>query len=79
MSAEKFYWKCQRWLLSDYLVTQVIEVVNIVEPGVVSAYKLTHLQSGCGHHNRYRIHLSFIGTWKHTKEFLNLDSEADPG
>ena len=41
MCAEKFYWKCHRRLLSDHLVAQGVEVVHIVEPGRVSAHKLT--------------------------------------
>ena len=41
MCAERFYWKCHRRLLSDYLVAQSVEVLHIVEPGKVSAHKLT--------------------------------------
>jgi uncharacterized protein (DUF488 family) len=41
MCAEKLYWKCHRRLLSDYLVTQGIEVIHIVGPGELSSHKLT--------------------------------------
>jgi len=41
MCAEKFYWKCHRRLLADYLVAQGVEVVHIVGPGKASSHKLT--------------------------------------
>jgi len=41
MCAEKFYWKCHRRLLSDYLVAQGVEVVHIVGAGKASDHKLT--------------------------------------
>jgi len=41
MCAERFYWKCHRRLLADYLVAQVVEVVHIVGPGKASSHKLT--------------------------------------
>lgn len=41
MCAEKFYWKCHRRLLGDYLVAQGVEVVHIVGPGKASSHKLT--------------------------------------
>jgi len=41
MCAEKFYWKCHRRLLSDYLVAQGVEVIHIVEPGRICDHKLT--------------------------------------
>ncbi|MHC4752827.1 MAG: DUF488 domain-containing protein [Planctomycetota bacterium] len=41
MCAEKFFWKCHRRLLSDYLVTQGVEVVHIVEQGRTLCHKLT--------------------------------------
>lgn len=41
MCAEKFYWKCHRRLLSDYLVAKSIEVVHIIGPGKSSGHKLT--------------------------------------
>jgi hypothetical protein len=41
MCAEKFYWKCHRRLLSDYLFSKGVEVVHIVEPGKTCAHKLT--------------------------------------
>jgi len=41
MCAEKFYWKCHRRLLADYLIAQGIEVVHILGPGKLSDHKLT--------------------------------------
>jgi uncharacterized protein (DUF488 family) len=41
MCAEKFYWKCHRRLLADYLVGQGVEVVHIVGSGKLSYHKLT--------------------------------------
>ncbi len=41
MCAEKFYWKCHRRLLADYLVAQGVEVIHIVGPGKASNHKLT--------------------------------------
>jgi uncharacterized protein (DUF488 family) len=41
MCAEKFYWKCHRRLLSDYLVAQGVEVVHIAGPGKLSIHKRT--------------------------------------
>lgn len=41
MCAEKFYWKCHRWLLSDFLVSQGAEVAHILEPGTLRLHRLT--------------------------------------
>ena len=41
MCAEKLYWKCHRKLLSDYLVTQGLEVIHIIGPGKLLGHKLT--------------------------------------
>jgi len=41
MCAEKFYWKCHRRLLSDYLIAKAVEVKHILEPGRASEHKLT--------------------------------------
>jgi uncharacterized protein (DUF488 family) len=41
MCAEKFYWKCHRRLLSDYLVAKSVEVAHIIGPGKSSGHKLT--------------------------------------
>ncbi len=41
MCAEKLYWKCHRRLLSDYLLTQGVEVIHIIGPGQLSGHKLT--------------------------------------
>jgi uncharacterized protein (DUF488 family) len=40
MCAEKLYWKCHRRLLSDYLVSQGVEVIHIIEPGRTSIHEL---------------------------------------
>jgi uncharacterized protein (DUF488 family) len=42
MCAEKFFWKCHRRLLSDYLFAQGAEVIHITELGRTSIHKLTH-------------------------------------
>jgi uncharacterized protein (DUF488 family) len=41
MCAEKLYWKCHRRLLSDYLVSQGVEVIHIMESGKTSEHELT--------------------------------------
>ena len=41
MCAEKLYWKCHRRILSDYLVSQGIEVVHIIGPNESSNHKLS--------------------------------------
>ncbi len=41
MCAEKFYWKCHRRLLSDYLTAQGAEVKHIVESGKLQPHKLS--------------------------------------
>lgn len=41
MCAEKFYWKCHRRLLSDYLTAQGVEVEHIVESGKLQAHRLS--------------------------------------
>ncbi|MFC1636992.1 DUF488 family protein [Planctomycetota bacterium] len=41
MCAEKLYWKCHRRILSDYLVSQGIEVIHIISPGEASTHKLS--------------------------------------
>jgi uncharacterized protein (DUF488 family) len=41
LCAEKFYWKCHRRLLSDYLTAQGAEVSHIIETGQVANHKLT--------------------------------------
>jgi uncharacterized protein (DUF488 family) len=41
MCAEKFYWKCHRRLLSDYLCIQGIEVLHIIEADKTVTHKLT--------------------------------------
>lgn len=40
MCAEKFYWKCHRRLLSDYLTAQGVQVIHIVETGKSYVHKL---------------------------------------
>jgi uncharacterized protein (DUF488 family) len=41
MCAEKFFWKCHRRLLSDFLVAQGVEVEHILEPSNLRSHKLT--------------------------------------
>lgn len=41
MCAEKFYWKCHRRLLSDYLSAKGVEVEHIVESGKLQPHKLS--------------------------------------
>jgi uncharacterized protein (DUF488 family) len=41
MCAEKLYWKCHRRILSDYLVSQGVEVIHILDPGKSSTHTLT--------------------------------------
>ncbi len=41
MCAEKFYWKCHRQLLSDYLFAQDVEVLHIIEVNKIVPHKLT--------------------------------------
>jgi uncharacterized protein (DUF488 family) len=41
MCAEKLYWKCHRRILSDYLVSQGVEIVHIIGPGESSNHKLS--------------------------------------
>jgi len=40
MCAEKLYWKCHRRILSDYLVSQGVEVVHIIGAAESSNHKL---------------------------------------
>jgi uncharacterized protein (DUF488 family) len=41
MCAEKFFWKCHRRLLSDFLYVQGIAVFHIIEHGTLREHKLT--------------------------------------
>jgi len=41
MCAEKFYWKCHRRLLSDYLFAQDVEVLHIIESDKIVPHRLT--------------------------------------
>ena len=41
MCAEKLYWKCHRRLLSDYLISQHIKVVHILDPSRNIEHELT--------------------------------------
>lgn len=41
MCAEKFYWRCHRRLISDYLVSQGHEVLHILDKNKVIPHKLT--------------------------------------
>ncbi len=41
MCAEKLYWKCHRRILSDYLVSQGVEVIHILGPDETSTHTLS--------------------------------------
>ena len=41
MCAERFFWKCHRRLLSDFLVAQGVAVEHIIEPGNLRLHTLT--------------------------------------
>ena len=41
MCAERFFWKCHRRLLSDFLVAQGVAVEHVLEPGNVRPHELT--------------------------------------
>jgi len=41
MCAERFYWRCHRRLLCDYLTSRGIEVVHIIDSGNSRPHKLT--------------------------------------
>jgi uncharacterized protein (DUF488 family) len=41
MCTERFFWKCHRRLLSDFLVAQGTDVTHIVEPGSLKPHRLT--------------------------------------
>ena len=41
MCAERFFWKCHRRLLSDFLVAQGAGVIHILESGSLKPHKLT--------------------------------------
>ena len=41
MCAERFFWKCHRRLLSDFLVAQGVAVEHVLEPGNLQHHKLT--------------------------------------
>ncbi|MBN2313451.1 MAG: DUF488 domain-containing protein [Sedimentisphaerales bacterium] len=43
MCAEKLYWKCHRRILSDYLISQGVEVIHILGPGESSIHKLSSI------------------------------------
>jgi uncharacterized protein (DUF488 family) len=41
MCAEKFYWKCHRRILCDFLVAQGVSIMHIIEPHSVKPHTLT--------------------------------------
>ncbi|MBW1696630.1 MAG: DUF488 domain-containing protein [Deltaproteobacteria bacterium] len=41
MCAEKFFWKCHRMLLSDFLTAQGIEVIHILDREKIQPHKLS--------------------------------------
>jgi len=76
MCAEKFYWKCHRRLLSDYLVAQGVEVVHIVGHSKASGHKMT---SGAIITTEAGVIYPSAEPRDTQKSFLNLDREAEPG
>ena len=75
MCAEKFYWKCHRRILSDYLVSQGIEVIHIIGPGESSSHKLSPdavaTQAGVIYPAPEQM--------DDQKSLFDLDTQADPG
>ena len=41
MCSEKYYWRCHRRIISDYLVAKGHEVTHIIEDGKTGRHKLT--------------------------------------
>lgn len=41
MCAERFFWKCHRRLLSDFLTAQGVAVEHIIEPDYLRRHRLT--------------------------------------
>jgi uncharacterized protein (DUF488 family) len=76
MCAEKFYWKCHRRLLADYLVAQGVEVVHIVGAGKLSNHKLT---PGAIITTEAGVIYPSPEPRDTQKSFLNLDRQAEPG
>jgi uncharacterized protein (DUF488 family) len=75
MCAEKFFWKCHRKFLSDYLIAKGIEVVHILEPAKLSGHKLTPCAVTIGGGVIYPLReLSDA-----QMSFLKLDTEVEPG
>jgi uncharacterized protein (DUF488 family) len=75
MCAEKFYWKCHRLLLSDYLIAQGTEVVHILGQGKLSGHKLTPyavITEGKG------VLYPLPEPSDTQKSFLKLDTEVEP-
>jgi uncharacterized protein (DUF488 family) len=75
MCAEKFYWKCHRRLLGDYLVAQGVEVVHIIGPGKLSGHKLTPTVVV----TRNGVIYPSPEPSDTQKNFLKLDAEVEPG
>jgi uncharacterized protein (DUF488 family) len=75
MCAEKFYWKCHRRLLSDYLIAKGIEVFHILGPAKLSGHKLTPCAVTTGGGVIYPLR-ELSDT---QKSFLKLDTEVKPG
>ncbi len=78
LCAEKFYWKCHRRLLSDYLIAQGIEVIHIIELSQVVPHKLTPsavvtdkgqvIYPQPEHNNSQMSFLDFSAEQNHTKD-----------
>jgi uncharacterized protein (DUF488 family) len=77
MCAERFYWKCHRRLLSDYLVAQGVEVTHILGHDKFSEHKLT--PSAVVSAGRMITYPSATSGKVDTEELFSLGTEGGPG
>ena len=74
MCAEKLYWKCHRRILSDYLVSQSVEVIHIIGPGESASHKLSSYAVATKAGVIYPTPQSTDGQMS----LFDLDARADP-
>lgn len=74
MCAEKLYWKCHRRILSDYLVSQGVEVVHIIGPGDALSHELSPNAVATKVGLTYPAPEPTDGQ----KSLFDLDAQADP-
>ncbi|MEJ2703319.1 MAG: DUF488 domain-containing protein [Sedimentisphaerales bacterium] len=74
MCAEKLYWRCHRRILSDYLVSQGIEVIHIIESGKYSNHKLSAYAIATESGVIYPSQQSDEGQ----RSLFDLDTQTDP-